>query len=143
MAGPEDLARFVEAQEGVYDTVRAELGAGRKATHWMWFIFPQLRGLGRSETARFYGLRDLDEARAYAGHPVLGPRLAECASLVLAHAGVPIAEIMGKVDALKLRSCATLFEAAAPGDGVYSRLLETFYAGERCALTQQEIGGAT
>ncbi|MDH2327545.1 DUF1810 domain-containing protein [Cereibacter sp. SYSU M97828] len=121
------LTRFTKAQEGVWPTALAELRAGQKETHWMWFIFPQLRGLGRSETARFYGIADMAEARAYLADPVLGPRLAEAAAAVLAHPG-PADRIMGHVDALKLRSSATLFAAAGGGD-VFERVLAQFYDG--------------
>ncbi|MFC6636003.1 DUF1810 family protein [Sulfitobacter sp. JBTF-M27] len=142
MPEPEGLARFVTAQAGVYEQVCAELAAGRKTTHWMWFIFPQLRGLGRSETARFYGLRDLDAARDYDAHEVLGRRLKHCATLVLEHPDEAIEDIMGKIDALKLRSCATLFERAAKEPEVFTHLLETFFDGQRCALTEEELDGA-
>ncbi|WP_136684648.1 DUF1810 domain-containing protein [Falsirhodobacter xinxiangensis] len=121
------LTRFTDAQEGVWPTALAELKAGRKETHWMWFVFPQLRGLGRSERARFYGIADLAEARAYLAHPVLGPRLSEAAAAVMAHSG-PADRIMGSIDALKLRSSATLFAAAGGGD-VFERLLSHFYDG--------------
>ena len=139
MPESEGLERFVTAQAGVYENVCAELTAGRKASHWMWFIFPQLRGLGRSETARYYGLRDLNEACAYDAHDVLGPRLHACAELVLGHPDKPVQDIMGKIDALKLRSCATLFERAAAKPEVFSTLLETFFDGSRCALTEEEL----
>jgi len=128
------LKRFIEAQSGVFDTALAELQAGRKTSHWMWFIFPQLRGLGRSETARFYGIADLAEARAYLAHPVLGPRLAACTGALLPHAGTPPERIMGGIDALKLRSSMTLFETAGGGPE-FGRVLDLFYGGERCPLT--------
>lgn len=139
MARPEGLDRFVKAQEGVFDQVQAELRAGRKATHWMWFIFPQLRGLGRSETARYYGLRDVAEARDYDQHPVLGPRLHHCAKLVLTHPETEIEQIMGQVDALKLRSCATLLASASQTPDVFSTLIETFYGGVGCDFTALEL----
>lgn len=134
-----DLARFRDAQQGVYDTALAELRAGRKRTHWMWFVFPQLRSLGRSPTAKRYGIADADEARAYLADPVLGPRLVEAAAAVLAHRGTPAEAIMGQVDALKLRSSATLFEAAG-GDPVFRDVLDAFYDGARCKLTLAELG---
>lgn len=125
------LARFVAAQSGVYDLALAELRNGRKRTHWMWFVLPQLRGLGNSMMADRYGLEDLDEARAYLAHPLLGPRLEECVAALLAHAGShSAAEIMGVVDAIKLLSCLTLFEAAGGGP-VFARAIEAFYKGER------------
>lgn len=132
-----DLSRFEKAQEGAWPAALAELKAGRKATHWMWFVFPQLRSLGRSGTAKFYGIENLAEARAYLSHPVLGPRLIEAAQAVAAHEGLSAEEIMGPVDALKLRSSATLFLCAgAPG---MQAVLERFYEGKGCALTLAEL----
>ncbi|RYZ07897.1 MAG: DUF1810 domain-containing protein [Comamonadaceae bacterium] len=130
-----DPARFLEAQAPVYDRVVQELSDGAKASHWMWFVFPQLAALGRSQTARFYGLADACEAAAYAAHPVLGRRLRECAALVLAVEGRSAHRIMGSPDDLKLRSCMTLFEAAVPGEALFARLLDRFYEGERDPLT--------
>ena len=112
MDDPFDLRRFVAAQDPVYETVLRELRAGRKTTHWIWFIFPQAKGLGRSPTSEYYGIASLDEARAYLAHPVLGPRLKECADLVLSHAGVPLEDILGALDAMKFRSSMSLFQAA-------------------------------
>lgn len=128
MPDPFDLDRFVTAQADVYDQVIAELRAGRKRSHWMWFVFPQLRGLGRSEMAWRYGIVDLDEARAYLAHPVLGPRLHECLRLVLAAAG-GAEDILGPVDAMKLRSCATLFDLAAVGDPDCRAVLDRWWDG--------------
>lgn len=133
------LARFHTAQAPVFDTALAELRAGRKETHWMWFIFPQLASLGRSDRARFYGLAGLDEARAYLADPVLAGRLTRAARAVLAHPGKTADEIMGPVDALKLRSCATLFDAAG-GGAEFKALLDTFYDGEACPLTRAALG---
>ena len=133
-----DLSRFHEAQEATYDTALAELRAGRKRTHWMWFIFPQLRGLGRSPTAQHYGIDGLEEARAYLADPVLGPRLVEAARAVLAHRDRDLAEVLGGVDAMKLRSSATLFEAAG-GDPVFGEILGAFHDGERCELTRRKL----
>lgn len=127
-ATPED---FVAAQDRVWSSVEAELAAGAKAGHWMWFVFPQLAGLGRSETARFYGLASADAARAYLAHPTLGPRLRQAVTLMLTHAGTPPEAILGGVDAMKLRSSLTLFAAAAPGEALFGRALDAFYAGER------------
>lgn len=132
--------RFHAPQSRDYPTALAELRQGRKLSHWMWWIFPQLASLGRSARAVEYGIRDLPEARAYLADPVLGPRLAECARAVLTHPDIPIEEIMGPVDALKLRSSATLFEAAGGGPE-FAQLLETFYGGRRCPLTQAELRG--
>lgn len=135
-----DLDRFVSAQNGVWPTALAELKAGRKTTHWMWFIFPQLRSLGRSGTAKFYGIEDLDEARDYLAHPVLGPRLIEAAQAVAAHEDLDAESIMGPVDVLKLRSSATLFlRAGAPE---MQKVLDRFYGGKGCALTLAELKGA-
>ena len=122
-----DLDRFVSAQEGVHDTAVAELRAGRKRTHWMWFVFPQLAGLGSSPTAQRYALSGLDEAREYFAHPVLGPRLHEAAEAILSVEGRNAGEILGYPDDLKLRSSMTLFGAAAPEDGVFNKVLVKFY----------------
>ncbi|WP_283638335.1 DUF1810 domain-containing protein [Marinovum algicola] len=136
------LSRFIAAQDGVWEQALGELQAGRKRSHWMWFIFPQLASLGRSAKAQRYGLADLAEARAYAAHAVLGPRLREAGAAVLAHRGRAAEEILGGIDALKLRSCATLFERADHGSDVHARLIDNFYGGDRCPLTQAEIGAA-
>lgn len=125
-----DLERFAEAQDGVYEQALAELRRGRKTSHWMWFVFPQIRGLGHSPMARRYAIADLAEARAFLAHPVLGPRLRTCAEAVLAHEGTPAEAILGNIDAIKLRSCATLFEAAG-GGAPFTRLLDAFYGGAR------------
>lgn len=130
------LGRFLSAQAPVVDIAVAELARGRKESHWMWFVFPQLRGLGRSERARFYGIADIAEARAYAAHPVLAPRLRGAAELVLSHAGTPAEAIMGTTDALKLRSCATLFAGADPAARVFPALLAAFYGGAPCPETR-------
>ncbi len=116
-----DLERFVTAQAPVIDTVLAELRAGRKRSHWMWFIFPQLRGLGQSSTAQFYGIASLDEARAYLAHPVLGPRLEACTRTVLAIADRSLHGIFGSPDDMKFRSSMTLFAVAAGDDGALFR----------------------
>ena len=128
------LERFHFAQERRYQDALGELAAGRKASHWMWFIFPQLRALGRSETAKYYGIADLEEAQDYVADPVLGPRLRACATAVLAHPEKPIEEIMGKVDALKLRSSMTLFNVAGEA-AVFGQVLDTFYGGMPCSKT--------
>ncbi|HEY0944455.1 MAG TPA: DUF1810 domain-containing protein [Opitutaceae bacterium] len=125
------LERFIEAQARVYADVIAELRVGRKTSHWMWFVFPQLRGLGRSAAAQFYGIQNLDEARAYLGHPLLGARLVECTGLVLDHPTRTAHEIFGSPDDLKLRSSMTLFDAASPARAnVFVEVLTVFYAGE-------------
>jgi uncharacterized protein (DUF1810 family) len=126
---PHGLDRFVEAQDGVIDAVRAELRAGRKRSHWMWFVFPQLQGLGASAMARHYGLASLDEARAYLAHPVLGACLRECCELMLQVPHKSAHEILGSPDDLKFHSCVTLFALADPADALFARCLERFYAG--------------
>jgi uncharacterized protein (DUF1810 family) len=132
---PFKLERFVAAQAPVIDTVLAELAAGAKRSHWMWFVFPQLAALGRSATARFYGLGGIDEARAYSQHPVLGPRLRQCCRALLPHAARGAVAMLGSVDAMKLRSCLTLFTQVAPEEQVLQQLLQTFYGGEPDAAT--------
>jgi len=126
---PFDLDRFVAAQEGSYPGALAELRAGRKTGHWMWFVFPQLAGLGRSALSLHYAIGSLDEARAYAGHPVLGPRLRECAAAVLETSGRSAEDILGGIDAIKLRSSMTLFHRAVPDEPVFRTVLERFYGG--------------
>jgi uncharacterized protein (DUF1810 family) len=124
-----DLNRFVAAQERVYDDVRDELRRGRKSSHWMWFIFPQIAGLGRSEMSRQFAIASLDEARAYLAHPVLGARLRECAGLVLATPARTAEEIFGPIDAVKLRSSMTLFHRAAPGEPLFTEVLGRYFEG--------------
>jgi uncharacterized protein (DUF1810 family) len=125
-----DLERFVQAQQAVYAAVCAELRAGAKRSHWMWFIFPQLRGLGSSPSAQHYGLASLAEARAYLDHPVLGARLRECTRCLLLLEGRSAAEIFGYPDELKLRSCLTLFERAAPQEELFGEALRKYYGGQ-------------
>jgi len=125
-----DLDRFVTAQGPVYGQVLRELCDGHKTSHWMWFIFPQLRGLGRSETSRFYGIESLAEARAYLSDEVLGNRLFECTELVNGHAGQPIEAILGNVDAQKFRSSMTLFCRATHDNALFRKALDTFYGGK-------------
>ena len=120
---------FLAAQDAVYDVVLSELKAGQKVTHWIWFIFPQLRGLGRSEKARRYGLADIDEARAYLGHPILRSRLERCTGLILAHREKHIADILGPTDALKFHSCMTLFHLADPDEVCFRHAIEHFFQG--------------
>jgi len=134
------LQRFVEAQERIYSQALAELRNGRKLSHWMWFVFPQIAGLGHSSTARFYAIADRANAEAYARHPVLGPRLLECTEALLGWAGKRDAErMLGIVDALKLRSSLTLFEACAADPAPFAAALEAFYAGERDAATLERL----
>lgn len=134
------LDRFVEAQAGTWRTALAELKAGRKTSHWMWFVFPQIAGLGRSETARFYAVADADEARAYLAHPVLGERLREAAETLLAHRGRSAEAMLGGIDAVKLRSSMTLFETVAPDEPVFAGVLEAFYGGNRDPETLRLLG---
>lgn len=138
---PFKLSRFVDAQAPVWEVVRAELRGARKRTHWMWFVFPQLAALGRSGTARFYGITGADEARAYLRHPLLGPRLLECCDLLLHTAEVSATEVFGEVDAMKLRSCLTLFDAVSPDTPVFKRCLDRYFAGQRDALTSELLAG--
>lgn len=135
-----DFDRFIEAQDRVLDAVRAELAAGRKRSHWMWFVFPQLDGLARSETARFYALHSLEEARAYLAHPVLGARLRDCTALVNAVEGRSIHEILGSPDDLKFRSCMTLFAAADPAEPVFRQALDRFHDGTPDPETLRLLG---
>jgi len=126
-----DLGRFVAAQDPVYDTVRGELRSGCKTSHWMWFVFPQLKQLGRSSIAKHFGIADAEEAAAYFSHPVLGPRLEECAELVLAVKGKTANDIFGSPDDIKLRSCMTLFDTVVRDEEVFARVLDRFFNGER------------
>lgn len=130
-----DLQRFLSAQEPTYARALAELRNGRKQSHWMWFVFPQFKGLGRSPTSVFYAIKSEDEARAYLRHPVLGARLVECAEALLAIEGRTASEIFGFPDDVKLRSCMTLFEAVAGADSVFSRVLEEYFDGKRDSKT--------
>jgi len=135
-----NLARFVEAQEGHYDQALAEIRGGRKRTHWMWFVFPQIDGLGFSSTSRRYAITSLDEATAYLDHPILGPRLVECADALIHLEGRSAAEIFGSPDDLKLRSCATLFACVAPAGSVFDRILAKFFGGGRDRRTLDLLG---
>jgi uncharacterized protein (DUF1810 family) len=127
---PFALDRFVTAQQRDYAQALAELAAGRKRSHWIWYVLPQLRALGRSQMARDYGIGGLDEAAAYVAHPVLGPRLVECVMTVLRHADRSATEMLGDVDAMKFRSCLTLFAAAAPDEPCFHQGLAAFYSGQ-------------
>jgi uncharacterized protein (DUF1810 family) len=135
---PHDLQRFVAAQDRgrTYERALRELRAGRKTSHWMWFVFPQIAGLGRSETARAYAIASLEEARAYLAHPVLGPRLREAAQALADLPGERDARSgLGEIDALKLRSSMTLFAAAAPGEPLFARVLGRYFDGMRDQAT--------
>ena len=138
---PYNLQRFVAAQDagGTYDRAVAELRAGRKASHWMWFIFPQIAGLGRSPVSQLYAISSLGEARAYLAHPVLGARMAECAAILTGLAGRTAEQIFGELDALKLRSSITLFMHAAPGEPVFRQILDQYFGGLPDSATEQRI----
>jgi uncharacterized protein (DUF1810 family) len=133
-ADPWDLQRFVQAQEPVFESVRRELRRGRKDSHWMWFVFPQISGLGFSATSARYAISGLDEARAYLEHPVLGPQLRECVRLVLDAPG-DAESIFGSIDAMKLRSSMTLFHHAAPDEEAFAAALLRFFGGSEDQLT--------
>ena len=138
---PHDLNRFVEAQAGVYERALAEIRAGRKRSHWMWFIFPQVDGLGSSPTARRYAVKGRAEAEAYLAHPVLGPRLVACAEAAAAVPGPASAlDVFGPPDDLKLRSSATLFACVSPGGSVFDRVLDRYFRGERDPATLRLLG---
>jgi uncharacterized protein (DUF1810 family) len=136
---PYDLGRFVTAQDsgGTYQRAVAELRRGRKTSHWMWFMFPQIAGLGYSATSRAFAISSLQEARAYLTHPVLGPRLIECATIVAQTPGRTAEQIFGGIDALKLRSCATLFLRADPGQPVFGQVLARYFDGQPDPATDQ------
>lgn len=136
---PFNLSRFVSAQAPVWEAVLQELRAGRKQTHWMWFVFPQLAVLGRSATAKHYGLAGLEEAKAYLAHPVLGARLREASQLLLQLPPSGAEDIFGSVDAMKLRSCLTLFAAAAPHEPVFQQCLQRYFAGQADSLTIERL----
>jgi uncharacterized protein (DUF1810 family) len=135
-----DLERFVQAQEGVYQRALGEIASGNKQTHWMWFIFPQLDGLGTSPMARRYAISGLDEARAYLAHPILGPRLRQCAAAATAVTGLSALHIFGSPDHLKLRSSATLFAAVSPPDSLFHRLLDKYFEGKPDSRTLDLLG---
>jgi uncharacterized protein (DUF1810 family) len=138
---PYDLERFVAAQDarGTYERAAAELRAGRKESHWMWFIFPQIAGLGFSQASRTYAISGLEEARAYLAHPVLGPRLAECAAIVAGLRGRTAEQIFGEIDAQKLCSSVTLFRHADPDQPLFGLVLEQYFGGVPDAATEQRI----
>jgi uncharacterized protein (DUF1810 family) len=127
---PHHLSRFVQAQESSYEQALSEIKNGRKRSHWMWYIFPQLDGLAFSSTSKFYAIKNLDEARAYLAHPVLGPRLLTCAESVLRIEGRSAHDIFGSPDDLKLKSSATLFACVSPAGSVFHQLLAKFYSGD-------------
>jgi len=137
----DDLDRFLTAQQGVYAGVLDELRRGRKSGHWIWFIFPQVAGLGRSDVSRYYSVTDLDEARAYLDHVVLGARLRECTAIVLSTAGRSAVDIFGALDATKFRSSMTLFHRASPDEPLFSDVLLRFFDGVADAATDARLAG--
>ena len=139
MSDPFHLDRFVDAQDagGVHDQALAELRAGRKTSHWMWFVFPQIAGLGRSPTAQHFAISGADEARAYLAHPVLRPRLVEAATVLLDQPARDAVAVLGPIDAQKLRSSMTLFARAAPDEPVFGRVLDEFFGGEDAATIRR------
>ena len=141
MTGPHGLERFVEAQVQTYEAALGELRGGRKVGHWMWFIFPQIAGLGHSPTAQFYAIASLEEAREYLAHPILGDRLRQCAHVVNGLSTPEATEIFGPVDALKFRSCMTLFAAADPSEPAFAEALGKFFGGAPDPLTLGRIAG--
>lgn len=135
------LDRFIEAQQAVWDTVVAELAAGQKRTHWSWFVFPQIRGLGESAMAVKFSIQSMEEAHAYWRHPLLGHRLRRCIELMMQHDGRFTAEeVLGSLDALKFQSCLTLFEQAVPSEPVFRTALETLFQGSRSVRTLEILG---
>jgi uncharacterized protein (DUF1810 family) len=134
-----NLQRFVDAQAPVFDRVLAELRQGQKQSHWMWFIFPQISGLGRSETARHFALSALAEARAYLQHPLLGPRLEQCAQIIAPQTQRSTRQLFGTPDDLKLHSSMTLFAMAAPDKPVFDAVLDTFFSGKRDSATLKQL----
>jgi uncharacterized protein (DUF1810 family) len=143
-ADPYDLERFVGAQDGggTYASAVAELRAGRKVGHWMWFVFPQVAGLGASPTSRRYAISSLEEARRYLAHPILGPRIEECAGILAALRGGSAQQIFGSTDALKLRSSMTLFARAAPENPLFAQILERYFAGRADEATDAALAAA-
>jgi uncharacterized protein (DUF1810 family) len=139
-ADPFNLQRFVDAQGSVYGAVVRELGACEKRSHWMWFVFPQIAGLGSSPTSVIFAISSLDEARAYMAHPILGPRLVECAGLVLAAKDRTARQIFGPVDEAKFRSSMTLFSRAAPETAAFKECLDRFFNGETDPATLAKLG---
>ena len=139
METPFDLDRFVTAQEGAYDSILAELRTGRKDSHWMWFVFPQIAGLGGTEKSRLFSIASLDEARAYLGHPVLGRRLRECVEVVLSTRDRSAEQIFGSLDAMKLRSSMTLFHRAAPDEPLFQQALDHYFDGIPDDLTDARL----
>jgi uncharacterized protein (DUF1810 family) len=145
VAPASSLQRFVEAQDraGTYERALAELRAGSKTSHWMWFVFPQLLGLGRSPMSQTYAIRSLDEAESYLAHPILGPRLRECTRALTEQSGRSAEEILGGIDAVKLRSSMTLFARAAPDEALFSRVLDRYYGASPDEETERLLSRTT
>lgn len=141
---PVDLGRFVAAQDAgeSYQHAVAELRSGRKTSHWMWYVFPQIAGLGHSSTSQFYAIRSVAEASSYLAHPILGPRLRECAEILTELSGRTAEQIFGGIDAMKLRSCLTLFQHAAPDEPVFRQVLEQYFGGAADLATERLISQA-
>jgi uncharacterized protein (DUF1810 family) len=139
MADPHDLSRFVLAQQDVYETAVRELRAGRKVSHWMWFVFPQIAGLGRSAVSQKYAINSLAEAEAYIAHPVLGPRLLECARILTQLTGKSAQQVFGGVDAQKLKSSMTLFSRAAPDQPLFEDVLTRYFDGRQDPATLERL----
>ena len=139
MEDPYNLQRFVEAQDPVYDQVRSELGEGHKRNHWMWFVFPQIEGLGHTSMARKFAISSLDEAKAYLQHATLGTRLIECTQLVINTTGRTIEQIFGYPDDLKFRSAMTLFARAATDNSIFEDALRKYFRGEHDRLTLERL----
>ncbi len=133
------MQKFIDAQEAVYQQVLSELEAGRKVSHWMWFIFPQIQGLGRSSTVKYYAIKDAEQAQVYLKHPVLAARLKECAEILLRLKGKTAIDIFGDIDAVKLRLSMTLFSVVAGQDSVFSKVLKKYFNAEPDALTLQML----
>ena len=140
MDDPHNLDRFVQAQQSDYEQALREITNGRKRSHWIWYIFPQIDGLGFSSMSREYAIRSAGEARAYLQHPVLGPRLLACARAALSHEGRSATEIFGQPDDMKVRSCATLFAAVLPPGSVFQALLDKYYPGGADGSTIRLLG---
>lgn len=134
-----NLERFVEAQEQEYTNALAEIRDGRKRSHWIWYIFPQIKGLGHSYNSEYYGIESLDEARAYLEHEVLGAHLREIATTLLQHRGRLAEDILGEIDAKKVRSSMTLFDVVSPND-IFAEVIKNFYGGRKCRFTLQRLG---
>jgi uncharacterized protein (DUF1810 family) len=143
MGDPFDLERFVAAQDqrGTYEAAVAELRAGRKRSHWMWFVFPQIAGLGQSPISRRYAISSVDEAKAYLAHAVLGPRLVQCARILAGLQGRSAEDVFGGIDAMKLRSSMTLFARADPANPVFQQVLDAYFAGEADRATERRLDG--